>query len=129
MRRVAAMVDLKQTDEDKQEWLKSSYPSPNSVPDYPYGLALSLSEQELKKLGLYDEDIKPGDMFHFHAMAVVTSTSENVNKDQEPKCRVELQITHMSAEDEADEDEEDEESEDAPKSLSASERVSKLYKG
>jgi hypothetical protein len=110
--------------ENKEDLAASYLPSPSSQPDYPCGLSISLTEQELDKLNLDYEDVKPGDLIHFHAMAVVTSVSHNANRDQEPQCRVELQITHMSAENEEYEDEEDEDEEG---SENKKDRYSKLY--
>lgn len=96
------MVDMKKTDDEKSE---DSFPSPVSCQsDYPYGLCISLCEDELNKLNLTDEDVQPGDMIHLHCMATVTSISNSASTSSEPSCRVELQITHIAAEDEDDED-------------------------
>lgn len=76
-------------------------PSPSK---YPYGLCISLCEGELEKLGLSDEDVEVGDMIHFMAMASVTSISKRDDANG-PTCRMEFQITHMSAAE--DEDKED----------------------
>lgn len=84
-----------------KEALEYSAPSP---PRYPYGLGISLCEEELEKLDLTDMELEPGDMIHLHCMATVTSVSKNANQDGE-HCRVELQITHIAAEDEEEEDE------------------------
>ena len=56
-------------------------------------------------------------MIHLHAMCVVKSVSSSDNEMSGPSRRVELQITHIAAEDE------DEENEEAEKP----ERRSKLY--
>lgn len=66
---------------------------------YPYGLGLCLNDPELKKLGLDDEECQVGDHLHFHALAKVTSVSENESMGK----RIELQIVAMSAENEDEE--------------------------
>lgn len=98
-------------------------PSALNQPDYPYGLSISLCEDELAKLNLDDEDVQPGDMIHMHCMATVTSVSKNDNTTSGPSCRIELQITHISAENEAEEDAANDEEEDAPENI-----TSRLYK-
>lgn len=98
------MVDMRMTTEEKAEFMA---PSP---PNYPYGLCLSLCQDELEKLDLGDADIEVGDMMHLQVMARVTSVSESDHETSGPACRIELQITHIgSVEDEdtefADEEE------------------------
>jgi len=117
MEKVPPMVDMRHTSAEKEEEAEEySLPSPSNVPDYPYGLAISLGKDELEKLGLDHTDFDLGDLVHFHAMAMVTSISSRAD-NMGDTCRIELQITHLSAEDEAEEDEENEEQEDAPSRL------------
>lgn len=116
--RIPAMVDLKRTPEEKME---DCMPCPSSASDYPYGLSISFDGVTLEKLNLENEDIQPGDLIHFHAMAMVTSVSKNSSVNREADShRVELQITHVAGlEDEADEGEEAEQS--------MSSKINKLY--
>ena len=118
MERVPAMVSMRRTPAEKEEIEENFLPGPGDIPDYPYGLSISLCIDELERLGLEDENFEPGDYVHMHCMAVVTSVSKNANQDGS-STRIELQIVAISAEDEEEEDEENEEEEDAP---------SKLYK-
>lgn len=74
-------------------------------PVYPYGLCISLGDEQLEKLNMSD-DCEVGDMIHMHCLAEVTSVSKNQTTEG-TKCRVELQITMISAESE------DEENDDA----------------
>lgn len=78
-----------------------------SVPVYPYGLCISLSEDELAKLGLDGDLPEVGEMIHLAAMAKVTSVSESEREESDGTktkcCRVELQITHLATENEDDE--------------------------
>lgn len=64
-----------------------------------YGGCISLSDEEMKKLGLDGDRPSAGDSIHFEAVAKVTSVSENERTDGAGGpvkcCRVELQITHM----------------------------------
>jgi len=101
------MIDMSKTPEEIKEDIKQSMPSPiaaDKVPVYPYGLCISLSEEELTKLGLDGDLPDVGDMIHLAAMAKVTSVSESEREDAQGNktrcCRVELQITHMASEDE-----------------------------
>lgn len=103
MHTVAAMVDMAQSKEE----IKDSYPaavaeSDKAGPIYPYGLCLRLTEKEIAKLNL-DEAPEIGDMIHIFAMAKVTSVSANATEGGENRS-VELQITHMSVENEDEED-------------------------
>lgn len=95
------LVDMELSDEDK---LDASMPiAMSSKPDYPYGLRISLSHNELKKLGL-DADCDVGDMIDLRAFGTVTSVS--LNDDGGGKsCRVEIQIEKMAVESEMDEKE------------------------
>lgn len=78
---------------------------------YPYGLCISLCQDELDKLGL-DGDCEVGDMIDLRAMAKVTSVSKNETTSG-ASIRIELQITHMETENESDEYN-DEEADEVP---------------
>lgn len=75
-----------------------------SEPIYPYGLSICLQDAELAKLGM-DGNCEVGDMLHGHFLAVVKSVSKNDTTDG-TKTRIELQISHLSAENEQQENEE-----------------------
>jgi hypothetical protein len=65
------------------------------VPQYPYGLRISLTEAEMAKLGMKSMP-KVGDTLHFSAFADVTHAG--VTEDAGGvRCRIEMQITHMLA--------------------------------
>jgi hypothetical protein len=96
----APLVDMENDDETK---IDTAYPidGPSmkpKAPDYPWGLRISLTHRELKKLGL-EADCSPGDMIDLRCFATVRSVSKNTGSDGETCC-VELQIEKMSAEDE-----------------------------
>lgn len=99
------MVDMAKTMEEMQETAGIPYPS-SAAQLYPYGLSICLGHDELEKLGL-EADCEPGDLIHMFAMAKVTSVSKN-DTGEGPKCRVELQITHLGLEEEDEEDEAEE---------------------
>lgn len=73
------------------------YPCPPVQSEYPYGLSLSLGQEELEKLGL-DKSVKVGDQIVINAVAKVTSSSRFENEGSEPNCRIEMILTDMSAE-------------------------------
>lgn len=111
------MVDMKRDPKEAEETAAMDQPS------YPYGLCLSLGHEELEKLGIAQGDLGVNDMLHLHALATVTSVSSHDNIASGQSCRVELQITHISAiESETDEDKEEEQK------LTSSQKISKLYK-
>lgn len=98
------MVNMARTPEEKAEQMhRDSFPTPVSeMQDYPYGLCVTLTEEDLEKLDL-DDDCEIGDMIDLRAFARVTS----VNKNQvggKDRCRVELQIEELSVENEATEE-------------------------
>lgn len=75
-------------------------------PKYPYGLCLSLGEDELNKLEVDFESLEVGETYHLFIMAKVTAKSASERESGEPCKRVELQVTHMGAESEDKENEE-----------------------
>ena len=69
-------------------------PSMLSAPDYPSGLRIPVTHEELEKLGI-NEDPNVGDLIHFAAMAEVLSFTSG-DGEGGPHRRVELQITAIS---------------------------------
>lgn len=104
------MQDMALTPKEQAE---ISQPDP---PKYPYGLCISLCQDELDKLGIEQDDVEIGSTLHLFCFAKVTSKSCNDNEVSGPTCRVELQITSIAAESEDDENE------------TASQKMKKLYK-
>lgn len=80
---------------------------------YPYGLCICLTQEDLDKLDL-SGDVDAGDTVHLHALAKVTSVNKR-DTTSGTETRIELQITHLAAE---DEDDENEEMEDQSRKLS-----------
>lgn len=70
-------------------------------PMYPYGLGVSLGDDELDKLGL-TEDPEVGDILDARCMMRITSFSRNATTDG-TRRRAELQIIMMAVEDEENE--------------------------
>lgn len=116
------VMPMKDMSLDADEAREISFPTPADAPRYPYGLSISLCEKELEKLDIDFDDICVGDMVHMHCMAVITSKSCNETQGDGQKCRIELQITHISAESESEEDEAAEEK------MTPAKKMSKLYK-
>lgn len=110
------MVDMKRTPSEVAE----SMPCLANQPEYPYGLCIRLGQDELDKLGITITDIQVNDMVHLHCMGVVTSTSSHESATSGSNSCVEIQITHLEAE-----DEEEENKEEKP---TASQKITKLYK-
>lgn len=77
-------------------------PTRHDVAEFPYGLCISLCNDELDKLAIGEmPDI--GDTIHLCCLCKVTSMSTSERADGAPQRRVELQITDMACESEDDE--------------------------
>lgn len=123
LEKLPAMVNMANTPEEKEEIAETSQPIAANQPNYPWGLSISLCNKELDKLGIDVDNVNVNDIFHLHCFAVVTSKSSNQVQGTEPNSRIELQITHIAAEDEG---EEDDEAEEAMK-RSSKDIIAKLY--
>ena len=90
------------------EGMAETGPSLLSKPEHPYGLCITLTERELKKLDL-DAPDDVGDLLHLNVMCRVTSLS----KSEGGTCTVRAQITDaLVMENETEEGEEEEVDED-----------------
>lgn len=101
MARMHQMTSMEMGDEEKLDTLT---PMPVAeTADYPYGLLISLTEKELEKLNLDDDEAEAGGLVHLHAMGRITSVSRE-DRDGKKSCRVEIQIEDLSIESESEED-------------------------
>jgi hypothetical protein len=65
-------------------------------PSYPYGLCICLTADEVEKLGIDPGDAMVGGIFHFEALAKITSVTLTDSEHADgPQCRIEAQITDM----------------------------------
>lgn len=103
------MVDMELDDESKEDAIQP-YAMPDK-PDYPYGLRICLTHEELEKLNLDASDAFVGGMIHGHFMGRITSVSAN-DGENGSTCRIEIQIEALAVESE-DAENEDAESEEA----------------
>lgn len=78
------MVDMARTEKEMSEGMPEYIP-----PVYPGGLCISLSHNELDKLGL-EPNCEVGDLMHAMVMAKVTNISKG-----EDSCRIEMQIVDI----------------------------------
>ncbi len=128
MKPFPVMADMKLTPEETAS--DTSIPccsvSEANGPTYPWGLRITLTEKELEKLGISHEAATVGGMFHLHAMARITSVSEEDRADG-LTCRVEAQIESMAVESEDAENEEMDQAEDGDESKTPS-RARRLYR-
>jgi len=98
-----SMIDLAKSPETirkEAEPMQSCAPTPCPVPEYPWGLSISLENESLAKLGLDGELPTVGDILEFFAAAKVTSASMREEIDPSTGqakqcCRIELQIVGM----------------------------------
>ena len=80
--------------DDGDEYATASY---GGMPKYPYGLCLSLNEDQCEKLGI-SKALKPGTILTIQASAVVTSATERLEDDGDDKgndVSLQVQITEM----------------------------------
>lgn len=97
------MIVMQSMELDDEDKLDAAMPiAMPDKPDYPYGLRISLSEKEFKKLELDPADATVGGICHGHFLARVTSVS--ASEGEGGKCfRVELQIEDIAIESEDEE--------------------------
>lgn len=97
------MVDMALEPPKAGEKSTMAYPcAPESAqPIYPWGLSVSLGDEQLDKLDL-DADCEVGDLLDARCMLKVTSVSQNETTEGKRR-RVELQIVMMSVENEEEE--------------------------
>lgn len=102
------MVDMEMDDEERLEaTLPIAMPDAKG-PQYPWGLRISLTQDDLRKLGLLDCPCDVGDVIDLRAFAEVTSISRNKVKpvaggEETEQVRIELQIQKLAIENESTE--------------------------
>lgn len=114
MKKIPAMTDMsiKPVEIENVSILPAGVASAPDMPLYPWGLQITLTQQELDKLDL-DGDCCPGDMIHMHCLAKVTSVSCNDTIMTSSKT-IQLQITNIACESEDEENEGAEEEMEKP---------------
>lgn len=93
-------IDLAKTDEEKIDSVRP-LPMPD-VPDYPYGCRICLTEAEISKLGLDDDNFQVGEVIDIRALGTVTSVSASDGEYGQSR-RVEIQLEKIAVEIEDDE--------------------------
>lgn len=89
---MADLANMKMSPKEAKEWAQ---PTAADAPEYPYGLAISLCEEDMAKLGM--KDMPPtGTKMTLQAVVVVTSTSVYDTQGEGQERRLELQITDMA---------------------------------
>lgn len=102
---MAKLHPMKSMELDDESKLDAVMPIETAKPDYPWGLRISLTEEELGKLDLDHKDAQVGGVFHLHGLARITSVSVNKNSDGKETCRIEAQIEDLAIESEDEENE------------------------
>lgn len=88
------MHSMELDDEDK---LDACLPMPCALPDFPYGLRISLTEKEFETLKIDPAAAIVGGICHGHFMARICSVSANEGSGGNT-CRVEMQIEDLAIE-------------------------------
>jgi hypothetical protein len=94
------LVSVELTDEEKLD--ANLPPALADMPDYPYGLRISLDQRTLAKLEL-EPDCEVGDYLDMRCFGRVMSVSINDHPDGK-RCCVEIQIEQIAIENESDEE-------------------------
>ena len=99
---MADLIDMRYSKAELADEAKEAAVGPSGEPNpYPWGLAITLEDEELTKLGI-TELPSVGDELNLTAIAKVTSVNQSLNQD-DPECRVGLQIIMLGATLEAEE--------------------------
>ena len=76
------------------------YPTPLPMaekPQFPYGMCICITADEAKKLEIDPAEAVRGGVFHFEALAKITSVTVTDGEGTDgPTCRIEAQITDMA---------------------------------
>lgn len=86
------MVNMQMSAEEAKEY-STVDSKPGDAPKYPYGLALYLCDDSMKKLGMSMPEV--GAEMTLTAKVVVTSVGMSQQQDGDKETRAELQITDM----------------------------------
>jgi hypothetical protein len=85
------MINMKHSKDEAKQYTEAS---PMDEPQYPYGLCLSLHDDELKKLGITSLPAVGAEMT-INAKVFVKSTSAYNTQKGESEMSMDLQITDM----------------------------------
>lgn len=99
------MVDMRRSDSEKMAsdgpFACSTVGGPTG-PDYPYGLRIRLSQDDLAKLDL-EGDCQAGDMIDLRAFAKVINVTDD-DVDGKTRRSIELQIQQLAVENEEEDE-------------------------
>jgi len=104
MKAFRSMKSMELSDEEKLDFI-----APIELPDlpeFPYGLRITLTHNEFEKLELDPDEAEVGALFHGHFIARVTSVNTS-DGDFGKCCRVEAQIEDLEIESEDEENQEE----------------------
>lgn len=79
------MVDMKMSSKPKDKLVSSI-----GGGDYPYGLAISLNKESIKKLDLEPEDLVVGGEIEFKVVAKVTESAMEPGEKQITRCTMQI---------------------------------------
>lgn len=90
------MMNLKSMELSEDESYDAPMPIPmKDRPQFPYGLQICITQDEMEKLGIDPSEAVVGSTFMLHAMARVTSISATDNEMMGQTFRMEAQIEQM----------------------------------
>ena len=104
------LVDMELSQKEKKG-MTIGVEQPTKGPNYPWGLAITLEDESLKKMKVELADYQVGDEVILHAECKVTRLSQSEREGDGKNRTMELQITSMGLE--ASEGESGEEEEEA----------------
>jgi hypothetical protein len=89
------MIDMKRPKPKEEELMVNTVPEAIGYERYPWGLRITLQNEELEKLGFKPKDFKIDQDVTIKCEACVTGISENESTDGEARKEVTLQIEKM----------------------------------
>lgn len=95
------LIDMKHSPKEREE--ESEEAKEQKGPEYPWGLKITLGEDELEKLGL-GENPKSGEEFEIHAKGFVCEERESSSDDYGDDRSVTIQLTSVGLEPEEEEE-------------------------
>ena len=90
------LIDMKLSKADKAEEKKKYSVGQDSMPDYPYGLSLTIDKDELDKLGMTEYEV--GDELNISAVGKVTMVRNSADEKSE-ESSITIQITKLELKD------------------------------
>jgi hypothetical protein len=92
------LVDMQNDRRDPEITILPILGEDDPDPTYPDDLRVTIADDQLDRLALDDDALEVGTTVRLEAIAKVVAYAEDESVDDEPRCRLELQITRLGLE-------------------------------